>query len=941
MKKKVFAVFMIVAMLLCFMPSMAFAHTGGQGGFPGGGGQGPHGGQGDGDKYDHIDVRVDGTLTITSKVNGNVIATESVDVKVSNVTGKLNGSDVTFNRKTGQGEENEWRADGLSLTPATDAVVLTCTLSGEKSDGTAINMTVSNTYSGESTLKAFIQKCPGKSGYDIDISAEDLTESFTVDATVTKVWDDEGYEENRPESIQVQMYADEEKYGNPVTLSDDNDWSIKYSDMPKYSSGTTEVVYTVDEESVPDGYEKTVNGFTITNTWITESEPIEEEKTITIPVTKTWDDEGFEGARPKQVVMHLMNDDQVVDTVTLTAENGWKGTFTVPASNAKVDYKVAEEPVDDYTSTVVKQPVAEYFGVSSFGKKVTPASEPKYSFEGDLIVANKGGDYYIWTENDLNDKQKARLIDIINDAEELKEGLGKDLTLRNTSFKSGFHAEFEIGKEEKVSVTKEDETQYIQFSKTNTWSLYYTGVLDIVAGSGAEVKNTYVPEEQTEDVNVTFTKAVLSTNEAEIPFGESGLKFDFQLLDQEGKPLYNAAVEVTKDSKTPSVTFENVPDGTYTLTETAVIGWESSIPEKGITVVVKDGKVTFGDKNDLIVINTYKGTPIEEKKTNVTFTKEVTTIGNLEIPYGDDGMKFDFQLLNDDGSTLGNESAVITAASNSAEVTFENVPDGTYTLTETAVEGWESSIPKEGVTVVVEDGMVTFDSAKTLTVINTWEGTPIEENDTDVTFTKTVLSTNGVEIPYGENGLKFNFQLLKENGFTWGNESAVITAASNSAEVTFKNVPDGTYTLTETAVEGWESSIPEKGITVVVKEKTVTFRSGEQVLEVLAVTNTYKGTDPTDPIIPIIPIPTPDPEGPGEVIVPDPDVPLGPGEVDEPEDPVVIVDEPEVPLDDAPETDVPKTGDNGFGTAGILFFLSAAGLAALAVTGRKKEEAEK
>ena len=53
------------------------------------------------------------------------------------------------------------------------------------------------------------------------------------------------------------------------------------------------------------------------------------------------------------------------------------------------------------------------------------------------------------------------------------------------------------------------------------------------------------------------------------------------------------------------------------------------------------------------------------------------------------------------------------------------------------------------------------------------------------------------------------------------------------------------------------------------------------------------------------------------------------------------MEEPEVPRDDAPETDVPKTGDNGFGTAGILFFLSAAGLAALAVTGRKKEEAEK
>lgn len=76
------------------------------------------------------------------------------------------------------------------------------------------------------------------------------------------------------------------------------------------------------------------------------------------------------------------------------------------------------------------------------------------------------------------------------------------------------------------------------------------------------------------------------------------------------------------------------------------------------------------------------------------------------------------------------------------------------------------------------------------------------------------------------------------------------------------------------------------------------------------------------------------------MIVPNPESPLSPAE---PEKPGVDVDGEDVPKGDATLSDtvVPKTGDNGAGAASVLFFLSAAGLAALAVTGRKKENAEK
>ena len=111
-----------------------------------------------GNTYDHIDVRVAGKLTMTTKVNGVVTDTETVSVNVTAVSATLNGSAVSgFYKKSGTGDENEWRCDHLSLNPASDTVTLTCTIVGTTEDGTEINLTVSKTYTGETTLNGFIQ----------------------------------------------------------------------------------------------------------------------------------------------------------------------------------------------------------------------------------------------------------------------------------------------------------------------------------------------------------------------------------------------------------------------------------------------------------------------------------------------------------------------------------------------------------------------------------------------------------------------------------------------------------------------------------------------------------------------------------------------------------------------------------------------------------------
>ena len=62
-----------------------------------------------------------------------------------------------------------------------------------------------------------------------------------------------------------------------------------WTGIPKYSNGQ-EIVYTVDETKVPEGYTKAVNGYTITNTYIPD--------TTQVTVTKVWNDnENQDGKR--------------------------------------------------------------------------------------------------------------------------------------------------------------------------------------------------------------------------------------------------------------------------------------------------------------------------------------------------------------------------------------------------------------------------------------------------------------------------------------------------------------------------------------------------------------------------------------------------------------------------------------------------------------------
>lgn len=110
-------------------------------------------------------------------------------------------------------------------------------------------------------------------------------ETTTVYATV--LWDDDANRDGkRPESIQVQLYANGEPVGKPKLLTGEStagSWPIAWERMDVYEGGK-KIVYTTQVVSVPDGYTTSVD---TSGTQITLSHTPEK---VSVTGTVNWDD---------------------------------------------------------------------------------------------------------------------------------------------------------------------------------------------------------------------------------------------------------------------------------------------------------------------------------------------------------------------------------------------------------------------------------------------------------------------------------------------------------------------------------------------------------------------------------------------------------------------------------------------------------------------------
>ena len=219
-----------------------------------------------------------------------------------------------------------------------------------------------------------IVEMPVPEGYDVTISG-DKTSGFTVTNSYTpgkinipveKVWDDfDNRDGIRPDKVTVKLLADGEDTGKTVELSDENNWKAEFIDLDRNNNGK-EIVYTIEELPVPEGYNVTISGdktsgFTITNSYTPEK--------IDIPVEKLWDDfDNRDGIRPDKVTIKLLADgEDTGKTVELSDENNWKAEFIDLDKNnngKEIVYTIVEMPVPEGYEVTIS-------GDKSSGFKVT------------------------------------------------------------------------------------------------------------------------------------------------------------------------------------------------------------------------------------------------------------------------------------------------------------------------------------------------------------------------------------------------------------------------------------------------------------------------------------------------------------------------------------------------------------------------------------------
>lgn len=215
-----------------------------------------------------------------------------------------------------------------------------------------------------------------------------------------------------------------------------------------------------------------------------------------ITVRKTWQHGAVpESERPQSVTVSILADGAEYASLTLTAANAaadgsWTGSIgPVQPYNERgeaITYTVSEPAVAGYTSVVTRQPKLADVLAFNWGSKITPASDPSYALgASNLVAANKGGSYYVWTREALTNAERARLLDEINAAG--LQGFGKALAETNTEFQSGLPAQFASGD---VSIREDNGGAVIEFARPNAWSLFYAGTLVKTEAQTAEITNT-------------------------------------------------------------------------------------------------------------------------------------------------------------------------------------------------------------------------------------------------------------------------------------------------------------------------------------------------------------------------------------------------------------------------------------------------------------------
>lgn len=101
-------------------------------------------------------------------------------------------------------------------------------------------------------------------GYSSKIEGFNIVNTLTaqpesIELKAMKTWKDNNDKKNiRPNAISVQLYANNQKSGSPFKITKENGWKNVWNNLPKNDSNGKEIIYTLKEIDIPEGYTSSI-----------------------------------------------------------------------------------------------------------------------------------------------------------------------------------------------------------------------------------------------------------------------------------------------------------------------------------------------------------------------------------------------------------------------------------------------------------------------------------------------------------------------------------------------------------------------------------------------------------------------------------------------------------------------------------------------------------
>ncbi len=725
----------------------------------------------------------------------------------------------------------------------------------------------------------------------IDGNAEDgfvITNTRLTSLTVVKVWN--GAEFDGELTVYLtrdgERVVDENGEYVTATLNAEGEWSATFDSLPACDAEGTPYVYDVEEPTVP-GWELTdhsevVNGtVTLTNTELTS-----------IEVTKAWNvPEGFTGMPGSVTVTLWANGEPTEQRLTLTAADGWVGTFDgllkYDGDGEPIEYTVVEDAVAGYVTSVGGSAEAGYTVTNT---PLTSLTVVKVwnggTFDGELTV-------YLTRDGERVVDGEGNYVTATLDAEGEWSATFGDLPLCDAD---GNEYDYDVEEPTVPGWELTDHSEAVNGTVTLT-NTRLTSLTVVKVWNGAEFNGELVVYltrggERVVDENGEYVTATLDAE------GEWSATFDsLPACDAEGTP-YVYDVEEPAVPGWELTDHSEVVSGTVTLTNTELTSVEVTkawnVPE-GFTGIPGSVTVTLWAN----------GEPTEQRLTLTAADGWVGTFDGL-LKYDGEGEAIEYTVVED--AVAGYVASVGGSAEEGFTVT------NTKLTSITVVKEWdvpEGYATPASVTVRLMAGEEQVGDAIVLSEENGWTYTWTDlDPDTEYTVTEDEMTgwVGAVGEPAANGDGNVTVTVTNTPVYTtvnvekyWFDEFLDEIDAPEGAEITvvlYANGEATDITLTLSEEVGWAGSFTN--LPMYDAEGNVIDYSVEEV--------EYDGFVTTIEL-----------NDNGVWVISNTET------TDIPDEPPPLTD---IPDDDIPTTNIPQTGDpNSFCGWSVLLFGSVIGLA--------------